>query len=57
LYRVELSEPFCRYQEATMRWFGQGTARWQKMAPKNLRKSWRQMAERSRGAYQPDRKG
>ena len=57
LYRVELSEPFCRYQEATLRRFGQGTARWQKMAPKNLRKSWRQMAERSRGAYRPDRKG
>ena len=49
-YRVELSGPFCRNQQVMLRRkFGRAAAPWQKMPARDLKKSWGQMADRSRG--------
>jgi hypothetical protein len=56
-YRVELSEPFCRNQQAQLPRFGQAPAPWQQMRAADLKKSWGLMAERSRGASRPQEIG
>jgi hypothetical protein len=48
-YRMELSEPFCRNQQAMLIKSGHGAAPWQKMRARDLRKFWGLMADRSRG--------
>ena len=47
-YRVELSEPFCRNQQAQLKKHGRAEAPWRFMPVTNLRESWGKMADRSR---------
>ena len=56
-YRVELSEPFCRNQQAMLGRFGRTGAPWQQMRSAALRKSWELMAQRSRGGPRANQTG
>jgi hypothetical protein len=56
-YRVDLSEPFCRNQQAMLGRFGRTDAPWQHMRSAALRRSWELMAQRSRGAPRPNQSG
>jgi hypothetical protein len=50
LHRAELSEAFCRSQQALLgKGFGSNTAPWQAIKPADLKHFWAQMADRARG--------
>jgi hypothetical protein len=57
-YRVELSEAFCRSQQALFKrtWVGRA-APWQEALPRDLRRFWKQLGQRAQPELHPEHDG